>query len=253
MASAQSAASIDTTKIPSSSSSKSPQKSIFQLVKDFLLIPFDKSILNSLPEIAHLSPVILTLGTAFMAILTLNYPLGVFSASSFEALLFYNVIKLISDYSFTPDLGPSTSDPRYCSSSLQILSPSRFNWFLEQGLKKSFPNQPLYFISFAAAYCIQSLLNFSEEASQLGPKVSNRPYLAIMGAALFIGLYAMYLSAFGCESIFTLAATILFGALIGMLISYQNYLLFDKSAVNLMFTPPLAKRSGMDYICVSSK
>lgn len=234
--------------------SKTPQKSIFQLVQDFLLIPFDKSIVSILPEIAHLSPVILTLGTAFFAILTLNFPLTVFSASSFEALLFYNVIKLISDYSFTPDLGPSPADPRgHCSSSLQILSPSRFNWFLDQGLKRSFPNQPLYFISFAAAYCIQSLLNFSEEASQLGPKVSNRPYLAIVGAALFIGLYAMYLSAFGCETLFTLGATILFGALIGMLISYQNYLLFDKSAVNLMFTPPLAKRSGMDYICVSTK
>jgi hypothetical protein len=232
---------------------KPQDKSILQLAKEFLIIPFDKVILQSVPEIAHLSPVFLTLGTAFMAIITLNYPLAMFSASTFESLLFYNAFKLFADYSLTPALGIATPSAKgVCSSTFQSLTPSRFHWLLEQGSRNIFPNQPLYLISFAAAYCIQSLLNFSEEASELGPKVSNRTYLALAGAALFVGLYALYLSAFGCESFFSLALTIVIGALVGILICFQNTMLFGKSSVNLMFIPPLAKRSGMDYICVSS-
>lgn len=237
-----------------STSTTMPQKSLFEYVKEFLLIPFDKMILATIPEIGHLSPVIFTLGTAFISLITLNFPLSVFSASSFEALLFYNVIKFLSDYSITPILGMSSTLVKgSCQSSFQSITPSRFQWFLDQGVKNIFPNQPLYFISFAAAYCIQSLLFFSQESSELGPKASNRTYLAIVGAALFIALYAIYLSAFGCDSLFSIGATILIGTLIGFLICYQNYFLFDKSGVNLMFIPPLTRRSGMDYICVSSK
>jgi len=39
---------------------------------------------------------------------------------------------------------------------------------------------------------------------------------------------------------------------VGYLICYQNYLLFGKSAVGLLFIPSLARRSGMDYICVTT-
>lgn len=233
---------------------KPPEKTLFEMAKEFFLLPFDKMILSTVPEIGHLAPVILTLGTAFLGIITLNWPLSVFSASSFEALMFYNILKVLSDYSITPILGmDSTPLKGVCQSYFQTMTPSRFSWFLQEGVKKSFPNKSLYFISFAASYCIQSLLTFSKEASELGPKVSNRPYLAIAGAAMFIGLYALYLSSYGCETFFSIIGSITFGVLIGMLICYQNYLLFDKSSVNLMFIPPLVRRSGMDYLCVSSK
>ena len=83
---------------------KKQDKSILELAKELLLIPFDSLVLQSLPEIAHLARVFLTLGTAFMAAISLNYPLAVFSASSFESLLFYTFFKLLADYSITPAL-----------------------------------------------------------------------------------------------------------------------------------------------------
>ena len=121
---------------------------------------------------------------------------------------------------------------------------------MEQGLKTTFPNQPLYFIAFAASYCLQSMMFFSKEASELGPQYSNRPYLAMVGAGIFLALFSIYLLIYGCDSIFTIFFSIFVGALIGLLICYQNYLLFGKDGVNLMFIPPLARRTGMDYICV---
>jgi hypothetical protein len=228
-------------------------KSFWEQFKEYILIPFDKQLLSIAPEVGHLAPVILTIGTAFVSLVTLNYPLFMFAAGSVEAHLLYNVAKLVSDYFVTPIIG--ISEPREessCRSFFQTMNPSRFNWFMERGVKTTFPNQPLYWISFAAAYLIQGMKYFSQEASELGPQYSNRPYLAILGASMFIALYAVYLMMYGCDGIFTLLVSIAIGVVVGLLVSSQNYLLFGKSSVNVLFVPPLAKRSGMDYICVSS-
>jgi hypothetical protein len=224
--------------------------------KEYILIPFDKQLLSIAPEIGHLAPVILTIGTAFVSLLTLNYPLAMFAAGSVEAHLLYNIAKLIGDYFVTPLIGitePRAADKEAsCRSFFQMMSPSRFNWFMEQGIKTTFPNQPLYWISFAAAYLIQSMKFFAEEMEELGPQYSNRPYLAVIGACMFIALYTVYLLTYGCDGIFTLLISIAVGVVVGLLISSQNYLLFGKSSVNVLFVPPLTRRTGMDYICVSS-
>ena len=233
------------------------QKDMWENFKEFILIPVDKGILTAVPEIGHLSPIILSLGTAFIALVTLNFPLIMLSGSTVEAYLIYNVLSSASSYTVTPLLGViegqlPPEQRKYCKSFFQTLTPSRFDYLMSKGLRADFPNSPLYFISFAAAYCIQSMYFFSEECSQLGPQYSNRPYLAIIAAAMFVLLYSIYLLSFSCDSGFTLVFTVMLGLLVGYLICYQNYLLFGKSAVDLLFIPSLARRSGMDYICVTT-
>jgi len=221
-------------------------------VKEFILIPFDNSIMLA-PEIGHLAPVIMTLGVAFMAIVTLNYPLAIFSASTVEASLIYNLVHMLSTYIATPEgLRTDKANDR-CKSSFEHLTPSRFAYFFSKGLKKDFPVSSLYYITFAASYCIQSMIFFSKECSELGPQYSNRPYLAIIGAALFIVLFSIYLLAYGCDTLTNMLFTIIIASLIGYLICYQNYILFGKSSVNLLFIPILAQRDSLDFICVSSK
>jgi hypothetical protein len=214
----------------------------------------DQNVLRTLPEIGHLAPIILIFGSLLVSLATLNTPFFVLGASSVEALALYSVIYNIAGFAVTPFSGmkDSAGEGEGCTSFFKTLSPSRFKWMISQGLRKEFPNQPLYFISFAAAYCIQSMYFFSQECSELGPQYSNRPYLAIISAAMFILLYAIYLSASGCDSTSRLMFTILLGGLVGYLICNQNYLLFGKNSVNLLFLPTLARRSGMDYVCVTT-
>ena len=138
-----------------------------------------------------------------------------------------------------------------CHSYFKTLTPARFRFMMDQGLRTTFPNQALFFISFAASYCLQAMLFYSKELSELGPQFSNRPYLAIVGAGMFILLFAIYLLMFGCDSIFTIFFSILIGIAVGVLIGFQNNLLFGKESVNLLFIPTLADRKGMDYVCVS--
>lgn len=224
---------------------------------EFILIPVDKGVLTAVPEIGHLAPIILSIGTAFVALVTLNFPLMMLSGSTVEAYLIYTALSSASSYTVTPLLGViegqlPPDQRKFCKSFFQTLTPSRFDYLMSKGLRAEFPNSPLYFICFAAAYCIQSMYFFSQECSELGPQYSNRPYLAIIASTMFVLLYSIYLLAFSCDSGFALAFTIVLGLLVGYLVCYQNFLLFGKNAVNLLFIPSLAKRSGMDYICVTT-
>ncbi len=224
------------------------RENFVSLIKSF----FDQPILQIVPEIAHISPIIFTIGTAFISLVTLNYSLGIFAASSFEALLLYNVLNLVSSYFVTPFIPGQTPDKK-CTSYFQLLTPSRFKSLMSSGLTPTFPNKALYFMSFAAAYCFQSMNFFSEEVSNFGPQYSNRPYISVIGASMFLALYAFFLSSYGCDSLFTIFFTILLGVLVGFLISYQNNAILGKDAVNVLFIPSLQQRKGMDYICVSSQ
>jgi hypothetical protein len=228
---------------------------LWKVIQDYVLYPMD-SVVKTVPEVGHLSPVIMTFGTLFVAFITLNYPLFVLGLSSAEAYLVYNTISGVSSLAVTPFSGVRTEASKgkgECSSFYQGLSPSRFEYFMKRGLIKEFPNTPLYFICFAAAYCIQSMFFFSKESSELGPSYSNRIYLSLLATGMFIVLYTLYLIINGCDGIFSLLATIVIGLLVGYLICYQNYFLLGKSSVDLIFVPILGKRSGMDYVCVRTK
>lgn len=211
------------------------------------------------PEIGHLSPLILTTGALFLSAATVNYPLFMFAASTAEAGLIYKIVKALSDYIITPTFGiDSSSDignnkrPQ-CSSSFQTLTTSRFRLLMDNGIKKVFPNYPIYFIVFAVVYCIEGLLFFGKEASEIGPAYSNRPYMSIIGGSLFFVLYSLYFFVYGCDSLFSISFTVIIAGMVGYLIAQQNVALFGRNSMNLMYIPPLVRRTGMDYVCVTTK
>lgn len=228
--------------------------SVKQLFQELLLAPLDKSILNLLPELGHLAPVILTMGLFFMSFITLNSSLFFFGTAAGEAFLLENLLSLMAVYTADPTNPPNPkAGGKACKSYFQELSPSRFYLLMGKGLREGFPNSPLYYISFAAAYATQSLAFFTEESSELGPQYSNRPYIALIAAAMFILLYMIYMLAYGCSGFFSLVMSAIAGILVGLVLAHQNNFLFGKENVNLLFIAPLAKRTGMDFVCVTTQ
>jgi len=233
------------------------QPSMLDNFKEFIMLPFDKSLIKTVPEIGHLSPIIFTAAALLMSIMTLNYPLAMFAASTMEASLIYRVITPFAHYIDTPDsVSSAASESKKtdgaCTSYFQTLTSSRFGNLVDAGLSVPFPNYSLYYIVFAVTYCIQGLLNFNQECIALGESYINRPYLGILSGSLFVVLYALYLFVYGCDGALSLIITIMLAAVIGYLISYQNVALFGKESIDLLFIPPLVKRSGMDYVCVTT-
>ena len=177
-----------------------------------------------------------------------------FALSSAEASLFYRFISSVSSYIITPTVGIDTKEKsKVCESYFQSITSPRFTSLLGKGLRSEFPHYPLYYIVFAAVYCIQGMLYFSKECSELGPQYSNRIYLALLSSIMFIILYSLYLVTNGCDSMMGIFLSGLLGGIVGYLISYQNATLFGKSSVDVLFVPELVKRTGMDYVCVTTK
>ncbi len=209
-------------------------------------------------ELGHLSPIMLAGGSFFMSAVTVNYPLFIFSMSVVEASIFYLALRYFSNFSITPEYGVITSTEaekmrEECKSYFSVLTPSRFKSIMENGVKRAFPNYPIYYLVFGTVYCIQSMIFFSKECSELGTTYSNRPYTAIIGGILFISLYFIYFLAYGCDSFFNILATTILAGLVAYLICNQNAVLFGKESVALLFIPSLTQRKGMDYICVTTK
>ena len=231
----------------------SPQQgSWWDSFREIIILPIDKSILMTVPELGHLSPIIFTAAAALMAAITFNYPLAMFAASTMEASLVYRIITPFAQYAATPDTIRPEGVKGMCTSYFHTLTASRFGKLLDTGLVPAFPNYSLYYIVFAVSYCIQSLLHFSQECTALGKSYVNRPYLGILSGSLFVVLYTLYLYVYGCDTAFSLLLTIILAALVGYLISYQNVAIFGKESINMLFIPPLVKRSGMDYVCVTT-
>ena len=225
----------------------------YDMFKQLVLIPIDRTALKITPELGHLAPILFTVGSFIFGLLTLNPALGLFGFAGAEAYLIRNAYELMSSYiAIAPTaFKPSNSDP-VCESSIHTYTPQRFQHLFASGIMDLFPNTPLYYLTFGAVYLIQSMLYFRQEMEALGPQYSNRPYIAILSAALIIALFAVFLLNYKCTGLITVFSTVLLGGFVGVLLAYQNYFLFGKKGVNVLFIAPLERRTGMDYLCVTT-
>ena len=211
---------------------------------------------NKFGEFANLSPVIITLGSLFVSLATLNYPIFLFSLASGEAFIFQkflssisNIVTTSEDIKENKDIGKGSK----CKSIYEGSISTKFKYLLANGLGNPFPNSPLYFLSFASAYCIQSMLFFTKECHERGSSYSTRPYLATIGTSLFLLLFSIYLMVYNCDTMMGIVMSLVVGLLIGFILCNQNFYLFGKQGVDMLFIPPIIERTGMDYICVSTK
>jgi hypothetical protein len=207
----------------------------------------DTNLLAIAPELGHLAPIIFTFGTAFFALISFNYPLAVFAASGAEASILYSVFTAVGDALAVPTEQPASKEG--CTSKFEVLTPARFAFSLRG---QTFPNSPLYFLSFAASYLITSMSSYTEELTAMGPQYSSRPFIALIGAAMLIVLYAAYVLAKGCDSLLSVGVSILIGIFVGYMISSQNLLLLGKPSISVLFIPPLVDKENMDYLCVKA-
>ena len=242
---------------PAAAAADPDGKGIFGKIKVYLSQMIDKALLTAAPEVGHLSPVIAIFGTLFFAIITMNPSLGFLGFGAIEATLLHGVLKTTGTYFASPTstAGASASSPDVvskCTSSFQSMTPSRFKLLLSDGLRPTWPNSALYYLSFFAAYCIQSMLLYNKETTALGPSYSNRPYLAMIAGSMLITLYLVYLLVYGCDSFFSLVFSIGIGLFIGVAICLQNSFLFGRENANVLFIPPILRKDKLDYVCVAT-
>lgn len=218
--------------------------------ENYVVFPFMEACLTA--------PLMLTVGSAFFAFLALNLPLFFVALSSMEALTLYNLFGQGAGFLATPTTIVNSKPgqvPDQCVSKFNTTNGYRFRFFLSEGLSADVLNKPLYFLSFITAYLSTAMYQFIPEFTRLGSAYEGRPMTAPISAAVITGIFLLFLYTKGCTSFFGGAASLLIGLLIGVLIAYQNILIFGRSSVNVAFVPELSRRGtqNQDYICVTKK
>jgi hypothetical protein len=227
------------------------KEGFLSLLYSFIISPVEAKF----AELSLFSPAIFTLGSLFLSFVTLNYPIFLLSIASGEALLIQNVLRGVSNYLATPESieeSKSIGKDARCKSRYEGSESTKFKYLLDNGIATAFPNSALYFLSFVSAYCIQSMSFFSKECYERGSSYSIRPYMAYISAAMCIILFSIFTLLYSCDTPLGVILSVVVGLLVGFVLCYQNYLIFGKPGVDMLFIPPLVSRSGMDYICVST-
>ena len=218
--------------------------------ENYVIFPFMEACLTA--------PLMITVGSALFALLALNLPLFFVSMSSLEALTLFNLFGQATGFLATPTSVVASKPgqvPDQCVSKFTTTNGYRFRFFLSEGLSSDVLNKPLYFLSFLAAYLSTAMYQFIPEFNRLGSAYMGRPMTAPLSAAVLIGIFLLFLYTKGCTTIFGGVASLLVGLLLGVLIAYQNILIFGRSSVNVAFVPELTRRGkeNQDYICVTAK
>jgi hypothetical protein len=196
------------------------------------------------------APDALFLGSGLLALVTQNYPLGIFVLTMIELTLVCTVLgKFIGFFE------SNTATPSSDACIPGIPSPYQISVVGQVLTQMVFPSGPVFFITGSVMYTVLSVLNFKAELTELGRKESEwktRIPLSIVFSFLFLLAFCSYRLYTGCDSVVTILGSTILGSSTGGLLYLLHVYLFGRDAVNFLGLPLLGDKTADGrplYVC----
>ena len=198
--------------------------------------------------------------SAIFAIVTLSYPMAVFSGSMLEASLIFKVLQLGSGYlGIFSGVGFSQSSSNICRtgfSSGSALSFKTLSLFEATAFESPFPSPHVFMLSAAVSYVFLTIDALSKELQALGTTWAARWWISLIFSSFLILLMILFRASFACDSVSIIMLSTIMGIMTGVALIRQNKHLFGKDGINLIGTPLLAKKGANGeaiYLCQAQK
>lgn len=198
--------------------------------------------------------------SAIFAVVTLSYPMAVFSASMLEAALLFKALQVATGYlGIFSGVGYSQSSSNICRtgfSSGSALSFKTLSLFEASAFSSPFPSPHIFMISAAVSYVFLSIDAVSNELQALGTTWAARWWVSLIFSSFLILLMILFRASFSCDSVSIIMLSTMVGILTGVALIRQNTHLFGKDGINLIGTPLLAKKGANGeaiYLCQTQK
>jgi len=198
--------------------------------------------------------------SAIFAIVTLSYPMAVFSASMLEATLIFKALQLTTGYlGVFSGAGFSQSSSTICRtgfSSGSALSFKTLSLFESTPFISPFPSPHIFMVTTAVSYVFLTINALSKELEALGTTWAARWWISLIFSSLLILLMILFRASFGCDSVSIIMLSTIVGIMTGVALIRQNTHLFGKDGINLIGTPLLAKKGANGeaiYLCQPRK
>jgi len=208
-----------------------------------VLSPAFHDFLRSMPDSIFL-------GSSLFALLTQNYPLGIFVLAMMEFGIAQRCFGSLFGFAQMNERSPSSD---LCIPG--IPSPYQISAIGKLMSVTAFPSGPIFFISAVISYTMISILNFGSELAELGqkePEWKSRIPICITFSVLFFILYTGWRLMYSCETVPIVLGSALFGAFTGFLVQTIHLYLFGRDSINFLGIPLLADRAANGdplYVC----
>lgn len=214
--------------------------------KDDIVSPAFHDILRSAPDS-------LFIGSSLFAILTQNFPLGIFVLAMAEVGMINRALAGLIGSLQGNERFPR---PEICSAG--IPSPYQISVIGKILGETAFPSGPTFFLASVIVYILSSTLNFQKELEELGksePEWKVRIPLSFTFSILLLLFFLVYRVYYNCDSLMNVLGSTLFGGLAGFLVYILHVYLFGRDAVNFLGIPLLADRAANGrplYVCATN-
>jgi hypothetical protein len=196
------------------------------------------------------APDALFIGSGILALVTQNYPLGIFMLTMIELTLVSFVLgKFIGSFE------SNTTSPLSDICIPGIPSPYQISVIGKVLTQMAFPSGPVFFLTGSVLYTVLSVLNFKTELTELGQKDQEwktRIPLSITFSMLFIIAFCSFRMYSGCDSIFAILGSVVLGGVVGGLLYLLHVYLFGRDAINFLGLPLLGDKTADGrplYVC----
>jgi hypothetical protein len=198
--------------------------------------------------------------SGIFAIVTLSYPMAVFSMTMLEAALIFKALQLATGYlGIFSGIGYSQSSSNICRtgfSSGSALAFKTLSLFESSAFTSPFPSPHIFMISTAVSYVFLTINALSTELQALGTTWAARWWVSLIFSSFLILLMILFRAAFACDSVSIIMLSTIVGIMTGVALIRQNFHLFGKDGINLIGTPLLAKKGANGeaiYLCQAQK
>jgi hypothetical protein len=208
-------------------------------------------------EVFRLLPDGILFGSAFFALMSQSFAMGMFVLSMLEASVVGGLLqKLLTYMDLARTLPTISEDPSKCFPSTFAPSLETIMSFGRDSLSSAFPSFPIWFMSTASAYVVGSVWSQQKELQALGPEYAARFYISVAVTTLLLFATITYRLAYTCDGTGIAILTTLFGLIMGGLLVFQNNYLFGRDATNFTGIPLLVDRTKDGkplYVCTTNQ
>lgn len=216
-------------------------------LQDDIVSPAFHELLRSMPDS-------LFIGSAFFALITQSFPLGIFTLAMAE---FGMANRALAGLIGSLQNNERPARPEICKAG--IPSPYQISVVGQILGETAFPSGPVFFLGAVITYILSSTLNFQKELEELGnsePEWKVRIPLSVTCSILFLVLYLIYRIYYECDGIMEVLGSTLFGGCVGFVVYLLHVYLFGRDSINFLGIPLLADRAANGrplYVCATNK
>lgn len=227
-----------------------PTETYFEQIKKQL----DSSLKPICVESIRILPDSIVLGTAILAGISLCKSYGVLLLTMFELMLAQRCLSMVVA-AIAPVGAEENATCPVCLPGFVFPNLMRISLVETVGKPSLFPSPSMFFLSGTIAYMLGAMQQFSREIKSLQGEIQTRTLIAAVFSLLFMLALLSLRYSYGCESFGSLLLSLILGSIMGMMIVFQNKVLFGRDGINILNVPMIltaTDRGRPMYVCAPS-